>query len=317
MARAPTSCQAGTCQAGVCQPYILTSTPLTGNLFVEQTSNSLYGTSAGYAVTLDKRTGSLLATGTTAIDSLLSQSASSLYAYGPASVPPGLTGDELYVISKADIDSATGIWGGTYYSVFGAGATSSNIYACARDPGGYIQMYKFTSSGTSGSIFSICTGSMASDQNGVAYLVQGTSTPVQLYVTNADDTSKVFAGLPPNMTPNPTSPLANFMVLLDALNVYYYDPCDSVMYRSSRDGTGEAVPLTNVGIPHVPSQMAVDSANLYWTDVVAGTVSRVALDAYAVTPTAVPTPQAALGGIAVDSTAVYWSTSSGVVAMVK
>ncbi len=73
---------------------------------------------------------------------------------------------------------------------------------------------------------------MASDQNGVAYLVQGTSTPVQLYVTNADDTSKVFAGLPPNMTPIPTSPLANFTVLLDALNVYYYDPCDSVMYRT-------------------------------------------------------------------------------------
>jgi sugar lactone lactonase YvrE len=69
-----------------------------------------------------------------------------------------------------------------------------------------------------------------------------------------------------------------------------------------------APPALAANLAH-PNFIAVDAANVYWTDYGDGTVAKVPLDGGA--PTVLASGQGSPAGIAVDATSVTWVNEDG------
>jgi hypothetical protein len=100
---------------------------------------------------------------------------------------------------------------------------------------------------------------------------------------------------------------------VDSANVYWLNSDGSV--RAVPKSAGPTPPSTILVSTGGAGGIAADGANVYFTNLGAGTVMRTAPTGGAAIPVA--TSQSPLGAIAVDSAAVYWTGAAGVMAVAK
>lgn len=95
-------------------------------------------------------------------------------------------------------------------------------------------------------------------------------------------------------------------VTVDATHVYW--TTDDAVMKVPVDG---GAPIVLASGQHIPGGIAVDTANVYWTNGWSvGDVMKIPLDGG--TPTSLASGQIAPGKIAVDATSVYWTTNDSV-----
>ena len=94
-------------------------------------------------------------------------------------------------------------------------------------------------------------------------------------------------------------------IIVNATGVYW-TTSSNIMKTPLGGGTPPAVVATGQ-----PWDIAMDAASLYWTDPIAGTVTKMPLGGSTLTTLA--SGQNGPGGIAVDAASVYWTDSGGTV----
>jgi len=76
------------------------------------------------------------------------------------------------------------------------------------------------------------------------------------------------------------------------------------------NGAACAAPLTLGGSENKPFGVAIDSANVYWTDCGGGKIMKCAIGGCA-SPTILSTGQSGAFALALDATHVYWGNQTG------
>jgi hypothetical protein len=281
------SCLGGTCKGGQCQPFVLTTTGAT-SLFVDDSSLYLdYVTNVGANLaTVNKVNGMLgpsaLYDGTFAV----AQDASQFYLL----VSQSGGGSKICILNKSTMKAVgTCLYGGGASGVaIGVSGTQLWWVDSTRNLWGGT-----TTGATAMSVDGAAGSVLAADSAGLVW----TNAAFNLLAAPVSLATRTYL-----QVPSLTSPQA---AIIDASYVYWYNGSDSGLYRSGRN----APSLTKLAtLTDAPAQLALDSTDVYWTDPAAGEVWRVPIVGGAgVTATPVATGQANVSGVAVDSTAIYWS----------
>ncbi len=296
-------CLGGACSGGKCQPSLLAdcvSEPPTPTSMVD--TNSYYfqsgfnGATSGY----NKVTGASVGIDTngTGLPSGFTQDASNLYISSTgvcieSKTAPALGCNSLIYPTQGQMGPPPDI--GTI-----ATTGSGGLFWL-----GSPDIFEGSTSGTTAFAFDTTAGNqLVADANGVVW----TESTGQLMTTNAMGARVAL------LTPAGASPVA---VAIDASNAYWFNPSDSNLYRSARNGTSMANLTPGAPLARAVDELAVDASFVYWTDTTAGTVSRTPIAGGG--PVSIVVNSAGADGIAVDTAAtvaagapqaIYWIGNS-------
>jgi hypothetical protein len=101
--------------------------------------------------------------------------------------------------------------------------------------------------------------------------------------------------------------------MLLGAKIYWARPTAHRVQRSNKDGTALEtiyIDAADGGMPTGPSGVAVDAAEVYWTDVTNYKVSRCGNAPNCVTPTTFATASGTATPVVMDATTVYWATNN-------
>jgi hypothetical protein len=118
--------------------------------------------------------------------------------------------------------------------------------------------------------------------------------------------SKVPGGLATAIAPVTSSgPIYNSTFAVDAANVYFFDTPFAATGAVNKVPTGGGTVSTLASMQAMPTNLVIDTSNVYWTDYFSGTLNKVSLNGGAVTTlvSGLLSPQR----IAVDATSIYWA----------
>jgi hypothetical protein len=297
----------GHCVTG---PAVFANVSLTGKLFEE--TGALYGTEGGHATTIDLQSA--------AVSSDTVASITGLGGVGPSFVfGIATSGNPLYSFATGTLSVATLLDAGTNGTIVTAAVSGAGLWAWQTDPAAapFLVIYTIINgSAQANSNTSMTTAgceAVAGDSLGIIYALamfdsMGLSLPCTMFAASPSGANPLSLALPNGA--NPT------VMGTDQTTVYWYNSTDGKLYSSARNGNGFAAMVGNP-LAHAPIQLAVDASDVYWTDGTAGTVSAVPIGSAGATPLLVAGGQSGAAGIVVDSTAIYWVTSSSVMKLAK
>jgi hypothetical protein len=244
--------------------------------------------------------------------------------YGPATLSPGeltLFGSELYFTatysgSKTEIDSCA-TTGCSTVNLVAPGQTGAGAIAVtpaapgAGDRVFWIVPGQITGCAQGGCPVPIVSGSINDLVTDGANLYWTDSSAGGL-VRTCNPGPPSYCGGPINLATNEGTP-AN--VAVDGANVYWINNGQGQVKQCAKGGCHAPAVLAT---GQTGSGIASDGTNVYWTNASAGTILRCPVGGNCGSnPTVVASNQSSPTKIAVDATAVYWSTGGSIMRVVK